>query len=328
MERMKAFVVDTGESGWMSGVRELPVEALPQGELLVKTAYSSVNYKDALACAPNGNIVKTFPFVPGIDASGVVLEDASGRFSAGDPVLITGHDLGVSHYGGFAEYVRIPSEWAVPLPAGLSLKEAMLFGTAGLTAALSVMSLQDNGVRPEGGPVLVTGASGGVGGLAVALLARLGYEVAASTGKSEAEEELRAWGAASVISREAVLEGAERPLNKQAWAGAVDCVGGETLAALLTRLRYGGTVAASGLTGGTSLPTTVLPFILRGVKLIGIDSVHADADRRARAWELLAATYKPAMLASMSREIGLDGIQTTADAMLRGESRGRVIVAL
>lgn len=328
MKRFTAFTVDRTADGWTSGVRETGFDALPEGELLVKAAYSGVNYKDALACSPNGKIVKTFPFVPGIDVSGTVAESASDRFRPGDEVLVTGYELGVSRFGGFAEYVRVPADWAVPLPAGLTLREAMTLGTAGLTAALSVMALEESGLRPERGPVLVTGATGGVGGLSVAMLAKRGYETVASTGKPEAAEQLRAWGAARVISREALLEDAGRPLNKQTWAGAIDCVGGETLAVLLGKLRYGGAVAASGLTGGTALPTTVLPFILRGVRLLGIDSVYVDAARRARAWALLASDYKPAALASMGREIRLEDIQATADAMLRGESRGRVVVAL
>lgn len=328
MESFQAFVADRVGDQVRAQVREWSADRLPEGDLLIRTAYSSVNYKDALACQPDGNIVKAYPHIPGIDAAGVVVESGTELFSPGDEVLVTGYELGVSRHGGFSEYVRVPAEWAVPLPAGLTLKESMMLGTAGFTAALSVWELQRSGIRTGDGPVLVTGASGGVGSLAVAMLAKLGYEVAASTGKPDMGDALLEAGASSIMTREELLEGGRRPLQKQRWAGAVDCVGGSTLAAVLSQLRYGGAAAASGLTGGTDLPTSVFPFILRGVRLIGIDSVYADTETRRRIWELLASDYKPDTLERMCREIPLDRIGDTVAAMLRGESRGRTVVAL
>jgi len=329
MEDFKALIVDRTQDGsHRCEVGLLKKEQLPQGELLVKISYSSLNYKDALAAAPDGNVVKTYPFVPGIDLAGTVVSSEDGRFREGDAVVATGYGLGVTHFGGYGEYARIPADWAVPLPDGLTLKEAMIYGTAGFTAALSVQALRDNGVVPEGGPVLVTGATGGVGSVATAILAKLGYEVTASTGKPEAKEELLGLGAAIVIDRSELLPASSRPLDKQRWAGVVDCVGGKPLSAVLAGVKYGGTVAASGLTGGTDLPATVFPFILRGIRLIGIDSVFVPMSARRKTWELLASEYRPAKLHELSSEIPLEDVLAALAAMLVGKSRGRVVVKL
>ncbi len=329
MEAFKALVVDCKEDGnCRCEVSELEMGQLPPGELLVRVAYSSLNYKDALAASPNGGIVKAYPFVPGIDLAGTVVSSEDSRFREGDAIVATGYELGVSHFGGYAEYARIPADWAIPLPRGLTLKEAMTYGTAGFTAALSVQALRDNGVVPEDGPVLVTGATGGVGSVAVAILAKLGYEVTAGTGKPEAKEELLELGARSVIDRNELMPATPRPLDKQRWAGAVDCVGGKPLAAVLAGVKYGGTVAASGLTGGTDLPTTVFPFILRGVRLIGIDSVFVPMPARRKVWELLTTEYRPDKLQELSSEISLDDVPTAMSAMLAGRSKGRIVVKL
>jgi acrylyl-CoA reductase (NADPH) len=295
---------------------------------LIKVRYSSMNYKDALACVPNGNIVKTYPFVPGIDLAGVVVSSEDGRFQNGDEVIVTSYELGVSHFGGFSQYARVPSAWAVRLPAGLSLKEAMILGTAGFTAALSVHELERAGLTPHAGPVLVTGASGGVGSVAVAILSKLGYEVTASTGKAEVRDELAGLGAAHVMPREELIPEKPRTLDKQRWAAAIDCVGGKTLSAILSSIRYGGAVAASGLTGGTELATTVFPFIIRGVKLIGIDSVYTPMNLRQRVWERLAVELKPAVLENMYTEISLEQVPDFVPTLLQGQSRGRVLVGL
>ncbi|MCF2945121.1 oxidoreductase [Paenibacillus tarimensis] len=328
MEHFRALVIERTEGGVTAGIKNMREEQLPEGGVLVRVMYSSVNYKDALACSPGGRIVKEYPFIPGIDAAGIVVESASPKFQPGDEVFATGYELGVSHYGGYSEYARMPAEWLLHRLEGLTLQETMLLGTAGFTAAMSVAALQDSGIQPDSGPVLVTGASGGVGSIAVAILAKLGYEVTAATGKADMHELLSQLGAARIASREELLEGAGKPLNRQVWAGAVDCVGGPVLANVLSRMQYGGAVAASGLTAGTELPATVLPFILRGVRLLGIDSVYAPAELRERLWTWLGSTYKPDGLALMSSRIKLEQIPDITAAMLRGESRGRVVVEI
>lgn len=328
MESFKALVVDKVNNEAVPSTGQMNVRDLPEGDLLIKVAYSSVNYKDALACTTNGNIVKNYPFVPGIDLAGVVVSSGNDQFQEGDQVVITGYKLGVSHFGGFSEYARVPSEWAVKLPGNLTLKEAMIIGTAGFTAALSVLELQQNGVRPDSGPTLVTGATGGVGSIAVAILAKLGYEVVASTGKEDMKDYLLGLGARRVISREELDSGEKPALGKQLWAGAVDCVGGKTLSSILSTLQYGGTVAASGLTGGTELAATVFPFILRGIRLIGIDSVFAGMSRRIKVWELLSSEFKPVMLDRMCEEISLEQVPDYVPIILKGQSRGRLVVKL
>lgn len=327
-ESFQALVVDNAGE-FAVAVKRLELDRLPAGDVLVKVAYSSVNYKDGLACRPDGNIVKTYPHVPGIDLAGTVVASSDGRFAVGQQVLATGYGIGVSHYGGYAEYARLPADWVVPLPDGLSPKEAMIYGTAGFTAALSIERLEENGMSPEKGKVLVTGATGGVGSVAVAMLAKKGYSVAASTGKPAAADYLLALGADEIVSRQEVADGAGKPLNKQAWQAAVDPVGGASLAATLSKIAYGGSVAVSGLTGGTAVPTTVMPFILRGVNLLGIDSVFCPADRRRKLWNRMAEDLKPAKLeALLEREISLHELPGALTDILDSKMTGRAIVRL
>jgi putative YhdH/YhfP family quinone oxidoreductase len=287
-------------------------------------AYSSVNYKDGLATAPNGRVARISPLVPGIDLAGTLAE-AAGDLTVGAPVLAHGYDIGVARHGGYAEMARVPAEWIVPLPAGLDRREAMVLGTAGFTAALSVVQLEERGTRPTDGPVLVTGATGGVGSLAVAILSARGYEVAASTGKPDAEAYLRSLGASRVVARQE-LEGEGKPLQSTTWAAAVDCVGHQTLANVLARVEYGGAVAACGLTGGANLPVTVMPFILRGVALLGVDSVQTPMDRRAEVWRHLGGDLKPTSLDAIGRDVPLSGLSAALDAVLAGGMIGRTVV--
>lgn len=327
-DTFQALVVDISEQ-FTVRVQELSIEDLPAGEVLIKVAYSSVNYKDGLAGIPNGNIVRHYPFIPGIDLSGTVVSSSDSRFREGQSVIATSYGIGVSHYGGFSQYARIPADWVVPLPEGLSLREAMIYGTAGFTAALSVQALEDYGAAPDKGTVLVTGATGGVGGSAVAMLAKKGYHVAASTGRTDEAGYLQALGAAEVLSREDVGSTAVKPLDKQLWQGAVDSVGGEPLAAVLSKIAYGGAVAASGLTAGTAVPTTVLPFILRGVSLLGIDSVSCPAGKRQNIWKRMAGDLKPGSLEDLvDREITLTGLPAALEDILKSKTRGRVLVRL
>ncbi|MGG1634127.1 oxidoreductase [Paenibacillus sp. NRS-1760] len=328
MSSFKALVINKVENEIIANTQQLNLNNLPQGELFIKVAYSSVNYKDALACLPNGGIVKSYPFVPGIDLAGTVVSSEDERFQEGDEIVVTGYGLGVNHFGGFSEYARVPAEWAIKLPQGLSMKEAMILGTAGFTAALSVYELVQNGIRPEDGPILVTGATGGVGSIAAAIAAKLGYEVAASTGKLDKQQYLLDLGVKRILPREELLSGSKQPLDKQIWAGAIDCVGGETLTAVLSQLKYGGTVAASGLTGGAGLSMTVYPFIIRGVRLIGIDSVMAGMEIRSKIWALLADAYKPSMLGELFSEISLEQVSDQVATLLNGQAKGRTIVKL
>ncbi|MDH3671874.1 MAG: oxidoreductase, partial [Gammaproteobacteria bacterium] len=262
--------------------QNLTVDALPEGDVLVDVAYSSLNYKDGLAVTGKGKVVRKFPMVPGIDLAGVVAESASKNFKVGDEVVLTGWGVGESHWGGFAQKARVNSAWLTRRPRGLDLEQAMAIGTAGFTAMLSVMALEDRGLKPGNGPVVVTGAAGGVGSVALALLAKLGYYITASTGRAELREYLETLGANEFVDRQDLGREA-KPLEKETWAGAIDTVGGQTLATVLSQMRYGGTVAACGLAGGTALETTVFPFILRGVALLGVDSVMCEAKRRKRA---------------------------------------------
>ncbi|MDE3204948.1 MAG: oxidoreductase [Acidobacteriota bacterium] len=299
---------------------------LPADGVLVEVLYSSVNYKDGLATTANGKVARISPLVPGIDLAGVVVSD-DGPFPAGTSVLAHGHDLGVSRHGGFAKYARVPGDWLVEMPTGLGARDAMTIGTAGFTAALSVVQLEEHGLEPGHGPVLVTGATGGVGSVAVAILARKGYEIAASTGKADAAEFLKELGASQVLAREE-LSGEGKPLQSTRWRAAVDCVGGQTLANVLAQVEYGGAVAASGLTGGAALPTTVMPFILRGVSLLGVDSVQTPISRRRHIWSRLGDDLKPASLDRLTREIGLGDLPAALDAILAGQMLGRTVVSL
>ncbi len=329
MTTFKALVANRQEQAFTVDVRELPLDDLPPGDLLVRVRYSGVNYKDSLAAIPNGNVVGTYPMVPGIDLAGVVVSSDVPDYKEGDEIIATSYGLGVSHYGGYSEYARIPAKWAVPLPKGLTLREAMIIGTAGFTAALSVQRLEENGLAPGAGNVLVTGATGGVGSFAVAMLSARGYRVEASTGKASEHGYLKRLGAKTVIGREEASGGEARPLGAQRWAAAVDPVGGESLAAVLGQIAYGGSVATSGLTGGTKVPTTVLPFILRGVNLLGIDSVQCPMEPRLRTWQRLATDLKLADYeALVQREIGLEELPAVLPTLLQGQARGRTIVRL
>ncbi|OKL35572.1 NADPH:quinone oxidoreductase family protein [Domibacillus mangrovi] len=328
-EQFNALMVDKTENDFSVNVKKLTVDDLPHAEVLIKVAYSGVNYKDGLASIPNGKIVQSYPMVPGIDLAGVVVSSEDPRFRKGDEVIATSYEIGVSHFGGYSEYARIPADWIVPLPKGLSLKEAMIFGTAGFTAALSVQRLEDNGLSPDKGKVLVTGATGGVGSLAVSMLAGRGYDVVASTGKKEEKEYLFKLGAKEIISRDDVYNGQVKALDKKQWAGAVDPVGGDTLAAILSKISDQGSVAVSGLTGGTSVPTSVFPFILRGVNLLGIDSVHCRMETRQAIWSRLATDLKPDDLSTfVYKEVSLKELPDLFPTILKGKMRGRVIVQL
>ncbi|WP_144552673.1 acryloyl-CoA reductase [Bacillus sp. X1(2014)] len=328
-ESFKALVVDKSESDFTVNVKEIPLQDLPPGDVLIKVSYSSVNYKDGLASTPDGKIVRSYPFIPGIDLSGVVARSNDSRFKAGDEVIATSYEIGVSHYGGYSEYAQIPADWVVPLPKGLSLKEAMVYGTAGFTAALSIQRLEENGLTPNNGKVLVTGATGGVGSIAVAILAHRGYHVVASTGKHSEHDYLIELGASEILSREDVTGQKIRALDKQHWAAAVDPVGGKTLASILSKITYNGSVAVSGLTGGGDVPATVFPFILRGVNLLGIDSVYCPMETRIALWKRMAADFKPEhLLKVINKEVSLGELPTYLSSILKGEARGRIIVKI
>ena len=324
--RFRALVADRDGDDVSRELRELSPDDLPEGDVTVRVGWTSVNYKDALAVSPKGRVAKGYPLVPGIDLAGEVVE-GGGALEAGSQVLVHGHDLGVGHHGGFAEVARVPAEWVVPLPDGLSARDAMALGTAGFTAGLSVVRLEENGLSPDAGPVLVLGATGGVGSTAVAILAARGYEVHAATGKAGEADFLRSLGASQILSREETSGESDRPLEKQRWAGVVDPVGGMATAYALRTTRYGGAVALSGLTGGTDLDTTVFPFILRGVSLLGIDSVETPGDVRRAVWERLAGDLRPEGLEDrLTREISLDELDPFLDEVLAGRARGRTVV--
>lgn len=327
MESFKAFRIFEADGKSEGRIVDAKLDELPPGDVVIRTAYSSVNYKDALAGTGAGKIIRRFPLIGGIDAAGTVVESTDARFGKGDEVIATGHDLGVAHDGGYSEIVRVPGDWLVPLPAGMTLFESMTIGTAGFTAAFSIVEMERNGLTPDSGPVIVTGATGGVGSCAVEQLARLGYEVTALTGKDDAHDYLKDLGATEVLSRN-TLEMGTRPLEKATWAGAVDAVGGAVLAWLTRTMAYGGCIANSGLTAGVELDTTVLPFILRGVKLLGIDSVMCPAQTRAEVWSRLAGDMKSEHVDSIASEIGLDGLPDAFATLLAGRAKGRFVVKL
>jgi len=300
---------------------------LPEGEVLVDVAYSTVNYKDALAITGSAPVVRKFPMVPGIDFAGTVTQSRDARFKPGDAVLLNGWGVGESHWGGLAQKARVKADWLVPMPHSMDARQAMAIGTAGYTAMLCVMALQDKGVTPAAGPVLVTGANGGVGSIAIALLARLGFEVHASTGRMAETDHLKQLGAAEIIDR-ATLSAPGKPLQKERWAAAVDSVGSHTLANICASLKYGGTVAACGLAQGMDLTTSVAPFILRSVTLAGVDSVQAPMARRLTAWERLARELPAEVLEANTETIALDQVAALAPRLLAGQVRGRVRVDL
>jgi NADPH2:quinone reductase len=325
MSTFDAYRVFENDGRVESRLVQMSLDELSPGDVVIKTACSSVNFKDALAATGAGKIIRRFPLNAGIDAAGVVESSSDPRFRPGDPVLVTGYDLGVSRDGGYAAYVRVPSEWVVPVPGGLTVADAMAIGTAGFTAALSIVELERNGLKPANGPVIVTGATGGVGSLAVQCLTALGYQAIALTGKDAEHDYLRSLGAKDVLARGALAMGT-KPLEKATWAGAIDPVGGETLAWLTRTMMYGGSIAASGLTGGTELHTTVLPFILRGVKLLGVDSAMCPIDRRREIWRRLATDMKPRNLKASTKEISLAELPDALQTVLKGQARGRFVV--
>lgn len=307
------------------GVRDFAASDLPPGEVEVRVEWSSVNYKDGLATRIDGKVARISPLIPGIDLAGRVVASADPDFAVGDPVLAHGYDIGVSRHGGFAEFERVPAGWVVPMDRGLSPRDAMAIGTAGFTAALSVVALEERGLKPGDGPVLVTGASGGVGSTAVAILAERGHEVWAATGKADEEERLRGLGAVGIVTRDEVTaEG--KPLESERWAGAIDAVGAATLPYVLRTLQTGAAVAASGNASGPKLDTTVFPFILRGAALLGMDSVKVPIDRRRAIWARLATDLRPRAVGEHVTEVTLDSLDGALDGILAGEARGRWVV--
>jgi len=323
----RAYVAEKLDGGVARGVRDFAEADLPPGEVEIRVHWSSVNYKDGLATRADGKVARISPLIPGIDLAGEVVSSSVVSFSVGDAVLAHGYDLGVARHGGFAEFQRVPAGWVVPLAPGLSPRDAMAIGTAGFTAAMSVAALEERGLQPDSGPIVVTGASGGVGGTALAILADRGYEVWAVTGKPDEAARLRSLGAAGILSRDEVTaEG--RPLEAERWAGAVDAVGAATLPYVLRTLRHGGAVAASGNASGVKLETTVFPFILRGVALLGMDSVPVPIARRRELWDRLATDLRPRELGVHVTEVTLDELDGALDAIVAGSARGRWLVRI
>lgn len=322
----RAFVVDkTADGAFSRGLRDLETSALPPGEVTVRVGWSSVNYKDGLAARADGRVARSYPLVPGIDLAGTVVASDDEAFRVGDAVLANGYEIGVARHGGYGELARIPAGWAVPLPDGLSAREAMEIGTAGFTAAMSVAALEERGLRPGDGPVLVTGASGGVGSSAVAILAARGHEVWAATGKPQEQARLGALGAAGFLTRDEVVAPG-KPLERERWAGAVDTVGAATLPYVLRTLRIGAAVASSGNASGAELATTVFPFILRGCALLGMDSANMAIGPRRALWGRLAGDLRPRGLSGSVTEVGLETLEPALDAIVAGQSRGRWVV--
>lgn len=328
MKSFQALFIEKEADNTSLHFRETTLDNLPENEVTIEVHYSGINYKDGLAVLPEGKIVNQYPFIPGIDASGVVIESKSDRFQVGDEVIVTSYDFGVSYFGGYSEFIRVPAEWVVPLPQGLSLKEAMILGTAGFTAALSVDALESSGVRPETGKIAVSGATGGVGSLSTAILAKRGFSVVASSGKKDAKDFLQKFGVSEVVSREAFQPEKIRALDKQLYAGAIDCVGGKPLSYLLTAVQYGGAVTTCGMSAGGKLDTTVFPFILRGVQLLGIDSVLCPIQKRTQIWQRLATDFKLANLDELATEINFQTLPEALHQVMNGGVTGRYLVKI
>jgi len=328
-QTFKAYVVDeTQEKVFVSNIKSRTVSELPQGEVLVKVHYSSLNYKDALSATGNKGVTKNFPHTPGVDASGVVEQSSDDRFSIGQEVIVHGYDLGCNTSGGFGEYIRVPADWVDTLPENLSLRESMVYGTAGYTAAYSVLRLQEFGVKPDMGEILVTGATGGVGSVAVAILAKSGYQVVAATGKADQEQYLLNLGAKEVISREDSKDESGRPLLRGRWAGAVDTVGGEILATAIKSTNPRGVVTCCGNVASADLPINVYPFILRGVSLVGIDSQDSPMNLRQQIWDRISSQWKLDQLELLSTEISLEELDSHIELILEGKQKGRVVINL
>ncbi|MEX3015224.1 acrylyl-CoA reductase (NADPH) [Gymnodinialimonas hymeniacidonis] len=322
-----ALVVEKNDEGKTSAsVTQITEDQLPEGDVTVAVEYSTVNYKDGLCIGPGGGLVRNYPHVPGIDFSGTVEASDNPKYSAGDKVVLTGWRVGEAHWGGYSQKARVKGDWLVPLPDGLSAEQAMAVGTAGFTSMLAVMALEDHGLTPGNGEVLVTGAAGGVGSVATAILANLGYEVAAVTGRPEQADYLKSLGASRIVPREELNETTKRPLEAETWAGCVDAVGGDMLARVLGQMKYGASVSAVGLAGGAGLPATVIPFLLRGVNLLGIDSVMQPYDNRVRAWQRIAKELPMDKLEAMVQPATLADLPELGRAILKGGVRGRVVV--
>lgn len=326
-ESFRCYLVrKTGNDRIEAGIEHCPLRDLAAGEVLIRVRYSSLNYKDSMAANGHPGIVRKFPHVPGIDAAGVVAESMSPQFQVGDDVIATGHELGVERYGGWAEYVRVPAAWVVPRPPSLSLEESMIYGTAGFTAAQCVQALKQHGIKPDRGEVVVTGATGGVGALALMILSKLGYQVAAVSGKRDRDTWLKQLGAARVMTREELADEPRKPLLGSKYAGAVDTVGGAPLAALVKSLQHRGCVACCGMVAGADLAMTVYPFILRGVTLAGIDSAWCPDDQRPGIWNHLATDWKPDRLSDIATFVDLSDVGDAVQRMQRAEHTGRIVV--
>ena len=328
MASFRAYRIYSEDGKVQARLVQAALDELDPGEVVIKTAFSSVNYKDALAATGAGKIIRRFPCIGGVDACGTVTSSRDARFKSGDEVICTSYDLGVAHDGGYAEYLRVPAGWVVPLPKGLTLFESMALGTAGFTAGLAVERMEHEGLDPRKGPVIVTGATGGVGSIAVDILAKAGYDVTALTGKEAEAGYLKQLGAKQIILRSSLDLSRIKPLDKATWAGAVDNLGGDTLAWLASTMQVGGALASIGLAASHTLNTTVMPFILRGVSLLGVDSVNAPMGPRQKVWQRLASDLKPRHLADMCNTVTLDGLPAVFDRILKGQARGRTVVKL
>lgn len=321
-------VTKTDDHQFTTSVAKRVLDDLHQGDVLIRVHYSSLNYKDALSAKGHPGVTTKFPHIPGIDAAGTVVSSAVPQFHNDEPAIMTGFDLGMNTWGGFAEYIRVPADWVVPLPTGLTLRESMILGTAGFTAALCVQALEQNAITPSSGEILVTGATGGVGSIGVSILSKLGYWVVAATGKSSHHDFLKFLGATFIVDRAEIDNQSGKPLLKGRWAGVVDTVGGNTLATAIKATKYDGCITACGLVGGTELATTVYPFILRGVRLIGIDSVQCPREKRLVIWNKLASDWKPTQLSELTSTITLFQLPEYIDTIFQGKSVGRVLVSL
>lgn len=326
MATFKALRIFNEDGKVLARIADLSLDELDAGEVVIKTAYSSINYKDALAATGAGRIIRRFPCVGGIDGCGTVVSSTDARFKAGDSVIATSYDLGVARDGGYAEYMRVPADWVVPLPKGMSLFDAMALGTAGYTAGLAVVRMEHDGLKPANGPVIVTGATGGVGSIAIDILAGAGYQVVALTGKEAESGYLKGLGAKEVLLRTSLDLSKIKPLDKASWAGAVDNLGGDVLSWLASTMQVGGTLASIGLAASHTFNTTVMPFILRGVSLLGVDSVNTPMEVRRKVWERLASDLKPRHLQEMVTTVSLDGMGPVFDKILKAQYRGRTVV--
>jgi len=323
----KALVVNQDDDKkTTAAVEALELDQLPEGDVVVAVEYSTVNYKDGLCIGPGGGLVRNYPHVPGIDFAGTVESSDDDRYKSGDKVVLTGWRVGENTWGGYSQKARVSADWLVPLPDGLSTEQAMAVGTAGLTSMLAIDALERHGLKPGGRPVLVTGAAGGVGSVATSLLSNLGYEVSAVTGRPEASDYLKSLGATDIVLRDTINETVKRPLEGEAWSGCVDAVGGEMLARVLGQMEYGASVAAVGLAGGAGLPATVIPFLLRGVNLLGIDSVMQPYENRVTAWQRIASTLPQEPLAAMVTKATLEELPKLGAEILKGQVRGRIVV--